>query len=361
MLKKDKKADKKAKNDKPKRVRRGNDPDKFKALLITESRGEKFTGEITERDLSELPEGEVLIRVKYSSLNYKDALSASGNKGVSRSFPHTPGVDAAGVVVSSENKSFGKGDEVIVTGYDLGMNTSGGFGQLIRVPADWVVKCPSGLSLRESMILGTAGFTAALCIDKLIRNGVKRSSGKILVTGATGGVGIVAVTLLSKLGFQVTASTGKADQHALLLSLGAKEIIDRATLSEETRRPLLSEEWAGAIDVVGGDTLFNVVKSLNYGGSVAACGLVQSPVFHASVLPFILRGVNLLGVDSVQLPLTTKAAVWEKLAGEWRLPNLEDISTDIGFNELETSLAMVLSGKATGRYVLNLDSVDASD
>lgn len=349
------KADKANEDDMSDRMKSSERLEKFRALLITESRGEKFTGEITERDISELPEGEVLIRVHYSSLNYKDALSASGNKGVSRSFPHTPGVDAAGVVVSSESKTVSEGDEVIVTGYDLGMNTSGGFGQLIRVPADWVVKCPAGLGLRESMILGTAGFTAALCVDKLIRNGVKPSSGKILVTGATGGVGVVAISLLSKLGFQVTASTGKDAEHGMLISLGAKEIIDRSTIADETRRPLLTEEWAGAIDVVGGDTLFNIVKSLSYGGSVAACGLVQSPVFHASVLPFILRGVNLLGIDSVQLPLATKAAVWNKLADEWKLSNLEEICTDIGFAELESSLAQVLNGKATGRFVLELD------
>ena len=355
ILKRTKKTENADKAKKPDRFKGGFNPDKFRALLISETRGGKFSGEIIERDVSELPQGEVLIRVKYSSLNYKDALSASGNKGVSRSFPHTPGVDAAGVVVSSESNDLKEGDEVIVTGYDLGMNTSGGFGQQIRVPADWVVKCPSGLSLRESMVLGTAGFTAALCIDKLIRNGIKPGSGKILVTGATGGVGTIAIALLSKLGFQVTASTGKESEHAFLLSMGAKEIIDRSTISDENRRPLLTEEWAGAVDVVGGDTLFNVVKSLNYGGSVAACGLVQSPVFHASVLPFILRGVNLLGVDSVQLPLTTKAAVWNKLADIWKLSNLEEICTEIGFDELETSLALVLNGKAKGRFVLNLD------
>lgn len=349
-------ADKPENADKQVKRRRRVNMEKFKALVITETRGGRFAGEIKERDVSDLPEGEVLIQVHYSSLNYKDALSANGNKGVSRSFPHTPGVDAAGVVVSSESDTLSEGDEVIVTGYDLGMNTSGGFGQMIRVPANWVVKCPAGLSLRESMILGTAGFTAALCVDKLIRNGVTPKSGKVLVTGATGGVGIVAIALLSKLGYQVTASTGKESEHSLLFSMGAKEIIDRSTISDENRRPLLSEDWAGAVDVVGGDTLFNVVKSLNYGGSVAACGLVQSPVFHASVLPFILRGVNLLGIDSVQLPLSTKAAVWKKLASEWKLSNLEEISTDIGFAELEASLAQVLNGHATGRFVLKLDS-----
>jgi acrylyl-CoA reductase (NADPH) len=354
ILEKFKKAEKVETPVKEEKPARSQIPKKFKALLITELPGDKYSGQITERDINELPEGEVLIRVEYSSINFKDALSANGNKGVSRSFPHTPGVDAAGVVLSSESKSVSVGDEVIVTGYDLGMNTSGGFGQLIRVPAEWVVKCPAGLALRDSMILGTAGFTAALCIDKLIRNGVKPSSGKILVTGATGGVGIIAVALLSKLGYQVTASTGKEEQHGMLLSIGAKEIVDRSLFADETRKPLLDEEWAGAIDVVGGDTLFNVVKSLCYGGSVAACGLVQSPVFHASVLPFILRGVNLLGIDSVKLPLSTKTAVWKKLANEWKLSNLDDISTDIGFDELESSLAQVFKGLAVGRFVLHL-------
>ncbi|PCJ28419.1 MAG: oxidoreductase [SAR86 cluster bacterium] len=330
--------------------------EKFKALQVSEVEEKKFSGEIIERDVSDLPEGEVLIRVQYSSLNYKDALSASGNKGVTRNFPHTPGIDAAGVVISSQSDSLAEGDEVIVTGYDLGMNTSGGFGQLIRVPADWVVKCPAGLTLKESMILGTAGFTAALCVEKLILNGVQPGGGKVLVTGATGGVGMVAVALLSKLGYKVTASTGKASAHDLLKSMGAQEVVDRSILSDENPRPLLKEEWAGAVDVVGGSTLANVVKSLSYGGSVAACGLVQSTALEATVLPFILRGVNLLGVDSVQLPLETKAAIWEKLANEWKLSNLEEISTDIGFEQLESSLTQVLNGEAKGRFVLDLNA-----
>jgi len=303
-----------------------------------------------------LPEGDVVIEVHYSSINYKDALSSSGNRGVTRTYPHTPGIDAAGIVTSSSSDDFKVGDQVVVVGYDLGMNTPGGFGQFIRVPADWVINLPESMSLKESMILGTAGFTAALCIEKLLQNGVEPSHGPVLVTGATGGVGIVAVSLLSKLGFSVTASTSKESAHELLKDLGATELMDRSELSEETAKPMHREQWAAAVDVVGGSTLFNVVKSLKYGGSVAACGLVQSPIFQASVLPFILRGVNLLGVDSVFLPIETKRRVWEKLGDQWKLENLDALCTEIEFSNLDLSLATVLKGGATGRFVLNLKS-----
>ncbi len=328
----------------------------FKAMQVTESADGKFQAAIVERGVNELLEGDTLIKVRYSSLNYKDALSFSGNKGVTRQYPHTPGIDAAGTVISSDSSNFKAGDEVIVIGYDLGMNTSGGFGQAIRVPAEWVVKRPEGLSLKESMVLGTAGFTAALCIEKLIINGAKPDDGKVLVTGASGGVGMVAVALLSKLGYSVSASTGKEQAHSILKQLGADEIVDRSSLSEENSRPMLKEDWAAAVDVVGGHTLSNVIKSLRYGGSVAACGLVQSPAFEATVLPFILRGVNLLGVDSVQLPITVKFALWHKLAVEWKLDNLDEICTEIGFDDLESSLNQVLNGGANGRFVLDLNS-----
>ena len=327
---------------------------KFKALQVEEVAEKQFQSKITERDLAELPDGEVLVSVQYSSLNYKDALSASGNKAVTRSYPHTPGIDAAGAVLTSESDAFMEGDKVIVTGYDLGMNTSGGFGQLIRVPAHWVIKCPEAMSLKDAMIFGTAGFTAALCVEKLLLNGATPARGSVLVTGATGGVGTVAVALLHKLGFKVIASTGKTSSHDFLKQLGAAEIIDRKILSELNARPLLKEQWAAAVDVVGGDTLFNVIKSINYGGSVACCGLVQSPALEGTVLPFILRGVNLLGVDSVELPAQTKAGIWNKLADEWKLENLDTICNEIGFSELETSLGKVLKGEAVGRYVLNL-------
>lgn len=330
--------------------------EQFKALQVSENSEGEYSAEVVVRNVDELPEGDTLIQVNYSSLNFKDAMSFSGNKAVTRQYPHTPGIDAAGTIVSSADAGLDAGDEVLVIGYDLGMNTSGGFGQVIRVPSEWVVKLPSGLSQKESMILGTAGFTAALCVEKLLLNGVDPSQGRVLVTGASGGVGMIAVALLSKLGFDVAASTGKQAAHDRLVKLGASEVIDRNVIGEENSRPMLKEDWAGAVDVVGGDTLSNVIKSLRYGGSVAACGLVQSPSFSATVLPFILRGVNLLGVDSVQLPIEIKRGLWNKLGTEWKLDQLEDICEDISFDELDASLAQVLAGGANGRFVLDLNS-----
>ena len=282
----------------------------FRALLV-EKTDEGFERSIVERNLDDLPDGDVLIDVQFSSLNYKDGLSATGNPGVTRNFPHTPGIDAAGVVVESRSESFKEGDEVVVIGFDLGMNTSGGFGARIRVPEGWVVPLPAGLSLEQSMILGTAGFTAALSVHKLEATGMQPESGPVLVTGATGGVGSVAVMLLAKLGYSVTAVTGKESQHDFLKGIGATDIISRDEARAGADRPLGRETWGGAVDTVGGEILFNAVKSLNYGCSLAACGLVDSPGIPATVLPFILRGVNLLGVDSVELPLPQKAEIFK--------------------------------------------------
>jgi alcohol dehydrogenase len=327
----------------------------FKALQVSETLGNNFQSEIVTRSIIDLPDGEILIRVLFSSLNFKDALSASGNKGVTRSYPHTPGIDAAGIIVSSDVAEFSEGDEVIVTGYDLGMNTPGGFGEYIRVPSGWVVKRSSGLSLRDSMILGTAGVTAALCVEKLLNAGMQRECGEIIVTGATGGVGIISVAILSSLGFSVVASTGKISEKYFLESIGVSRVIEREELAESSSRPLLKEKWAGAIDVVGGTTLVNVLKSLKYGASVAACGLVQSPSLEATVLPFILRGINLLGVDSVEQPRAVKEGVWEKLASEWKIEDLSAICTEISFDSLQDNLDKILAGKVTGRILLNLD------
>jgi acrylyl-CoA reductase (NADPH) len=329
----------------------------FKALLVSETVvNDKpvYQAEIVERKVSELPAGDLLIRVKYSSLNYKDALSAHGNKGVTRQFPHTPGIDAAGVVVESSDSAFKTGDEVIVIGYDLGMNTSGGFAEYIRVPAGWAVVRPDGLSLRESMVIGTAGFTAALCVEKLLQNQLQPEQGPVLVTGATGGVGIFAVALLAQLGFEVVACTGKASEEARLRQLGAASVINRAELSEASARPLLKEQWAGAVDVAGGELLANIIKSLKYGGSVACCGLVASPQFSATVLPFILRGVNLLGVDSVNLPLQKKQQIWTQLAGAWKLKDLQTRSSETGFDQLNDHLSRLYRGESVGRVVLAL-------
>ena len=324
----------------------------FNAFWV-EKTDDGFTRSVVEREVDELPDGDVLIEVHYSSLNYKDALSATGNPGVTRNFPHTPGIDAAGVVVESADAAFSTGDEVVVIGFDLGMNTPGGFGQRIRVPAGWVVPMPAGLTQHSSMILGTAGFTAAECIDKLEAAGMTPASGPVLVTGATGGVGSVAVKMLAHLGYEVAAVTGKPEQHEMLRSLGAAEILSREQAGEGADRPLLAERWGGVVDTVGGDILFNAVKSLRYGCSLAACGLVASPAFSATVLPFILRNVNLLGVDSVELPLPEKTRIWQRLANEW-LVDLSDLEEPLALDSLSDAIDRILAGQMVGRGVVHL-------
>ncbi len=327
----------------------------FTALQAAPDTHGHFAMQVVDRDVADLPAGELLIRVRYSSLNFKDALSATGQRGVSKHYPHTPGIDAAGVVEHSSAAEFAEGDEVIVTGYDLGMNTAGGFGQYIRVPASWAIKRPQGLSLREAMILGTAGLTAALCVDKLEQAGLEPQNGPVLVTGATGGVGSIAVMLLNSLGYQVSAATGKAQQGDMLKRLGASQVVPRLELQSGTDRPLLREQWSGAVDTVGGDILFNVLKATRYGGSVACCGLTAGVDFQASVLPFILRGVNLLGVDSVELPLVVKASMWDRLSLQWKLPNLEALATEVGLNELPAAIERILQGEQVGRVLVRLD------
>lgn len=327
----------------------------YKAFRVERDEHKNYSRAIVDLDVADLPEGDVLIEVKFSSLNYKDALSATGNPGVTRKFPHTPGIDAAGVVLESTDSKFAPGDEVICIGFDLGMGTWGGYGQRIRVPANWVARCPEGLTLRDSMIIGTAGFTAALCVHKLEAAGMTPAAGPVLVTGASGGVGSVAVMLLNKLGYEVAAVTGKPDAQALLSSLGASRFLTREEAAEGAEKPLLAECWGGAVDTVGGDILFNAVKSLRYGASLAACGLVASPALsNASVLPFILRNVNLLGVDSVQLPIDEKVAVWGRLATDWKLTGLEQLVTEIPLDGLSEPLDRILAGEMVGRGLVVL-------
>jgi acrylyl-CoA reductase (NADPH) len=316
----------------------------YKALYIQQKDDGSFQRSIVQRDTADLPANEVLIRVQYSSLNFKDAMSAHGNKGVTREFPHQAGIDAAGEVEHSTSGQFKPGDKVLVTGYDLGMNTAGGLAQYIRVPASWVLACPRGLNPKRSMLFGTAGLTAQLCINKLQRMGVTPEKGQVLVTGATGGVGSIAVALLANAGYEVVASSGKADQAAMLKAIGAREVIDRAEFGEPNKRPLLKERFAGAVDVVGGDTLGNVIKSLKAGGSVACCGLVQSATFEATVLPFILRGVNLLGVDSVEIPLSEKLAAWKQLARAAKLDSIARLNSQITLKQVPDALAKLFTG-----------------
>jgi acrylyl-CoA reductase (NADPH) len=320
----------------------------YKAFYIQQAKDGRFQQSIVQRHTTELPNNEVLIKVKYSSLNFKDAMSAHGNKGVTREFPHQGGIDAAGVVEESTSDYFAAGDKVIVTGYDLGMNTPGGLAQYIRVPAAWVLRCPRGLNAKRSMLFGTAGLTAQLCINKLVRMGVTPDKGEILVTGATGGVGSIAVALLASAGYQVVASSGKADQVGFLKAIGASTVIERSEFSDANPRPMLKERFAGAVDVVGGDTLSNVIKSLQAGGSVACCGLVQAPAFDITVLPFILRGVNLLGVDSVEISTAEKQSAWKQLARGAKLEAVEQLNTEIPLKQVPAALAKLFNGGTIG-------------
>lgn len=326
---------------------------KFKAMIVKEIDG-IFIREIGEKSIDELPAGDILIRVKYSSLNYKDALSATGNKGVTRKYPHTPGIDAAGVVEESSVKDFQIGDEVVVTGFDLGMNISGGFGEYIRVPKDWVVKLPNGLTIKESMIFGTAGFTAGLSLEKLEANGLRKSMGEILVTGATGGVGSLAVAILAKTGFDVAAATGKTDKEHFLKSLGAKTILKREEVDNTSSKILLDTKWSGVIDTVGGNILAAAIKSTKYNCGVAACGLTQSPILSTTVYPFILRGVSLFGIDSAHCDMNLRLKIWNKLAHDWKPDKLDLIYQECSLEELNDKIDLILLGKITGRILVTL-------
>lgn len=326
----------------------------FRALVVSETADKQFVREIKERRIDELPAGEVLIRVHYSSLNYKDVLSAIGNRGVTRHYPHTPGVDAAGVVEASDAAAFPTGQEVIVTSYDLGMNTSGGFGQYIRVPAAWIVKKPANLSLRESMIYGTAGFTAALSVLQLEQHGVTPERGPVLVSGATGGVGGLAVALLARAGYAVTAVNGSIDREAYLRQIGAREVIRIEDATDTSGKPLLKTRWAGVVDAVGGEILATAVKSTQSGGAVTCCGNVGSHDLPLNVYPFILRGVTLIGIDSQNCPMELRQKTWEKLGGDWKLENLEQFITEVPLEGLSEQIDAVLQRKRKGRTLVRL-------
>ena len=329
-------------------------PKTFQAMVVTETEEKQFVRRIQEKKITELPEGEVLVQVLYSSLNYKDYLSATGNRGVTRKYPHTPGIDAAGIVAQSSDGAFSPGDKVIVTSYDLGMNTSGGYGQYIRVPSGWVVPQPNGLSSREAMIFGTAGFTAALSVRQMMEGGVRPEAGNVLVSGATGGVGSIAVSILSKLGYSVTAVNGALDQTDYLKSIGANDIISIDDATDSSGRPLLKSLWAGGIDTVGGEILATMIKSTHSWGAVTCCGNVASPELPINVYPFILRGVKLFGIDSQNCPMPIRRNIWSKLAAEWKIDWLDTITTEAPFEALDSKIELMRQRKHIGRTIIKM-------
>lgn len=328
----------------------------FQAMVVEELAKDTFARSIQTISTSKLPPGDVLIRVLYSSLNYKDALSATGNKGVTKIYPHTPGIDAAGTVVDSSSEEFIKGDEVIVTGYDLGMNTPGGYGQYIRVPGAWVVPKSAGISLLESMQLGTAGFTAALCAQALQDNGIFPEKGPILVTGASGGVGSIAILLLQQLGYEVTAVTGKVADTAYFDTLGISRVLDRHVLLAEMDKPLLPARWAGVVDTVGGDLLAMAIKSTRFDGVVTSCGNASSNNLPLTVFPFILRGVHLQGIYSANCSMEKRLHIWGKLAREWKIKHLDRICRIVTLDQLTQEIDTMLAGRSKGRCVVALEN-----
>ncbi|WP_185805406.1 NADPH:quinone oxidoreductase family protein [Bacillus canaveralius] len=328
--------------------------EQFKALMVNKTESD-FSVDIKSISLNELPEANVLIKVAYSGINFKDGLAGTPNGKIVRSYPFIPGIDLAGVVVSSQDPRFNEGDEVIATSYDIGVSHYGGYSEYARIPGEWIVPLPKNLTLKEAMVFGTAGFTAALSIQRLEDNGLTPDKGKVLVTGATGGVGSLAVSMLAKLGYEVVASTGKADEHDFLHKLGAKEIISREDVYNEKIKPLDKQLWAGAVDPVGGNTLAAILSKLSYGGAVAVSGLTGGTDVPATVFPFILRGVNLLGIDSVYCPMNVRKELWNRMAADLKPANLLDnMQKEITLEQLPETLPSILKGQARGRIVVKI-------
>jgi NADPH2:quinone reductase len=329
-----------------------NTPRSFKAFRIADSGG-TIAGTVVDTTVDELSAGDVVIAASWSSVNYKDALAATGAAKILKRMPIVGGIDVAGTVASSSDARFREGDQVLVTGYDLGVANDGGYSAFVRVPADWVVKIPSGLNPREAMTLGTAGFTAAMSVIRLQENGLKPGSGPVLVTGATGGVGSIAVAILAGLGYQVTAMTGKDTEHDYLRSLGASDVVPRS-LAQKGPRPLEKMMWAGAVDPVGGETLAWLTKTMNYRASIANSGLTGGTELNITVVPFILRGVNLLGVDSVMCPMGPRIEIWRRLANDMKPKMLDSIAREIDLSGLPGAFATLAAGNARGRFVVSV-------
>ncbi len=324
---------------------------KFRAYRVSKE-DNKIISRWVDLTLADLDPGEVVIRAAYSSVNYKDALAATGAGKVIRRFPCVGGIDVAGVVISSQDARFSAGDKVLVTGYDMGVAHDGGFSELVRVPADWVVRLPLGLSLHDAMAMGTAGFTAALSLYRLQQNDVKPENGKVVVTGATGGVASLAISMLSRLGYHVVAITGKDSEHDYLKALGAAEIMPRSAMDLTSTRPLEKSLWAAALDSVGGSTLAWLTRTMQQNGVIASFGNAGGVELNTTVLPFILRGVRLLGIDSAATAMPLRQEIWHRLANEWRPQQLDKIAHTVAFEQLPEVFSKILSGNSHGRTVI---------
>ncbi|WHY71147.1 acryloyl-CoA reductase [Fictibacillus enclensis] len=326
----------------------------FQAIVLEKNNDQV---DITKKELSldDLLEGEVTIRVAYSSVNYKDGLAAQNKSSIVTHYPMIPGIDLSGTVSHSSSPDFQEGDKVLVTGYKLGVSHFGGYSEYARVPAEWVVPLPEGLTLKDAMLYGTAGFTAALSVHRLQEHGITPESGSVIVTGATGGVGSQAVSMLSNLGYRVTASTGKESEHSYLKELGASDIIDRDEVVKKDNIPLYSQRWAAAVDPVGGKTLEFLLSSIQYGGSVAVSGLTGGTDVHTTVYPFILRGINLLGIDSVFCPATVRNTIWERIATDLKTEHAGDImGQEVTLDELPDILRATVEGNNKGRVIVKV-------
>ena len=325
---------------------------RFKAFRIHND-DQGYRAGLEEITLGDLMPGEVLIECRFSSVNYKDALAASPTGKVVRHFPINGGIDCAGAVVESTDARFRPGDEVLATGYGLGVSHDGGYARYVRLPAVWLLPMPAYMGPFHTMVLGTAGFTAAMCVDKIVSHGVKPEAGEILVTGATGGVGSIAVALLAKFGYNVVAATGKVESAARFLTeLGAASIISREDASDDSGRPLLRPRWAGVVDTVGGDMLATALASAERDAAISICGLVASATLQTTVLPFILRGITLYGIDSVEISLERKKRIWGLIAGSYKLENLEALVREVGLEQLSPEIDKILAGGQTGRILL---------